>query len=489
MKKGVKLIAVILALLAFTGVQAQEAQQFSLQQSIEYALKNRVNLKAYRNEEDIAKARVGEIRSIGLPQIDVAAEVGNNFVRQKTLFDPELFGGGPALEPFVITPEQIASGEPITLTPTYSQPGPRTEGLIAVSFVQPYAGSAVIAGSQLLFDGSYLIGLKAAKTYTELSRKSTIQSEIEVAELVSKAYYSVLVSRERIELLNQNLARLDTLLKQTQVMFENGVAEKLDVDRLRVSVNNLVVQKQRTERLLELSVNQLKFQMGMDHKEQLVLTDKLSEVEVDLAKTIGKDSFNYSNRIEYSMLETQRDLAMLDLRNKRSGYLPKLYLTARYGYNGVGSSLSDVLNVRAGYDNTTDRNYFDFGYVGVQLTVPVFDGLRKSYQIQQSKLALENTKLGFDFLEQSIDLELDQASAELTSSLELMRSQRENMELAQEIARVAKIKYQEGVGSNLEVVTAETDLREAQTNYYAAMFDALISKVNLDKATGTLLTK
>ncbi|MFD2246442.1 TolC family protein [Pontibacter ruber] len=488
MKKKISLIIAFTALLGTLGVRAQDAQSFSLQQSIDYALQNRVNLKAARNQQEIDKAKVGEIRAMGLPQIDVSAEVGNNFIRQKTLFDPNTFGGAPALEPFVITPEQIKSGEPITLTPVYSQPGPRTEGLIAVSFVQPYAGGLTLSGSQLLFDGSYLIGLKAAKTYTELSRKSTTQSEIEVAELVSKAYYSVLVSRERIELLNQNLARLDTLLKQTQVMFENGVAEKLDVDRLRVSMNNLAVQKQRTERLLELSINQLKFQMGMDHKEQLVLTDKLSEVEVDLSK-VSTDSFNYKSRIEYSILETQRDLAMLNLRNVRSGYLPKLYLNARYGYNGVGSSLSDVLSVRAGYDNVVDRNYFDYGYVGVQLQVPVFDGLRKHYQIQQSKLTLENTRLGFQQLEQSIDLQLDQASAELNNSLAVLKSERENMELAEEIARVAKIKFQEGVGSNLEVVNAETDLREAQTNYYAAMYDALISKVNLDKATGTLLTK
>jgi outer membrane protein TolC len=289
-------------------------------------------------------------------------------------------------------------------------------------------------------------------------------------------------------LLRQNLTRLDTLLKQTQVMFDNGVAEKLDVDRLRVSFNNLNVEKQKTERLLALSEDLLKYQMGMNQKEQLVLTDKLSEVEVDMEKT-NPDNFNYSNRIEYSLLETQRDLATLDMRNNRSGYLPKLYLNARYGYIGVGSSFSDVINVRAGQDNTTDRNYFDFGYVGLQLQVPIFDGLRKHYQIQQSRLTLENTKLGFENLKQTIDLQLNQASVDLTNSLDVLTSQRENLALAEEIARVSKIKFQEGVGSNLEVVTAETDLRQAQTNYYAAMFDALIAKVNLDKATGTLLTK
>ncbi len=488
MKKTISLLLTAIMLLGTLQVSAQTATSLSLEQSIAYALANRANIKIAQNQQKIDAAQVGEIRSMGLPQINVAAEVGNNFIQQKTLVDPSAFGG-PTLDPFVITPEQLNSGQPITLRPNYSQPEPQAGGgLVAITFVQPYTGGATVTGSQLLFDGSYLIGLKAAKTYTELSSKSLKQTEIDVAEQVAKAYYSVLVSRARMELLNQNLSRLDTLLFQTSAMFQNGVAEKLDVDRLRVSLNNLKVEKQKTDRLLQLGVELLKFQMGMDQKEQVILTDDLAEVEVDISKTNTRD-FNYSSRIEYSILETQRDLANLDLRNIRAGFYPKLYLNARYGYLGVGATLSDVLRVRGGHNNMTDRNYFDFGFVGVQLQMPIFDGLRKRYQVKQAQLRLENTKLGFETLGQSIDLQLTQSSTDLTNSMDVLNSQRENMELAEEIARVAKIKFQEGVGTNLEVVTAETELRQAQTNYYSAMYDALIAKVNLDKATGTLLNK
>ncbi|WP_187264022.1 TolC family protein [Pontibacter beigongshangensis] len=489
-----KIILLLLILLTSVAGAMQVSSQgtpysFSLQQSIEFALKSKASLKATRNEERIAKAKVGEIRAIGLPQVNASAEVGNNFIQQKTALDPSGFGPQMELQPFVISQGDIASGQDIRLTPTYAAAEQRpNQPLQIISFVQPYTGSLTVSGSQLLFDGSYLIGLKAASTYTELSRKSTIQSEIEIADQVSKAYYSVLVNRSRMELLNQNLVRLDTLLKQTDIMYKNGVAEKLDVDRLRVSFNNLNVEKQRTERLLDLSLSLLKFQMGMLQQEELELTDQLEEVEVELNK-ISRDDFNYGGRIEYSILETQRQLAHLDLRNIRSGYLPKLNLNARYGYAGFGQTFSDVMNIRAGHNNVTNRNWFDFGYVGVQLQVPIFDGLRKSYQIQQAKITLDNTELGFEELRQSIDLQLTQASTEIINSIDVLKSRKENMELAEEIARVAKIKFQEGVGSNLEVVTAETDLREAQTNYYAAMYDALIAKVNLDKATGTLLAK
>ncbi|QCR23813.1 TolC family protein [Pontibacter sp. SGAir0037] len=489
MKKTICLIIAVVAVLGSVPIKAQSPMALSLEQSIAYALQNRANLKATRNQEKIDKAKVGEIRAIGLPQINASAEVGNNFIQQKTLIDPSSFGPGSVLDPFTITPAQLNSGQPIVLQPSYSTPEPQGDvPLQAITFVQPYTGGITVSGSQMLFDGSYLIGMKAAKTYTELSKKTTAQTEIEIAEQVSKAYYGVLVNHERMELLNQNLTRLTTLLNETGAMFENGVAEKLDVDRLRVSLNNLIVEKQKTERLLELSLSLLKFQMGLQQNQPLELTDKLEEVEVDMSK-MNQREFNYSSRIEYSILETQRDLASLDLRNKKSGYLPKLYLNARYGYSGVGSSLSEVLNVRAGHGNTTNRNYFDFGYVGLQLQVPIFDGLQKRYSIEQATLTLENTKYGFEQLRQSIDLELAQSSTELTNSLDVLKSQKENLELAEEIARVSKIKFQEGVGSNLEVVTAETDLRQAQTNYYSAMYDALISKVNLDKATGTLLTK
>ena len=455
MKNYLSLFIAFFVLISSAKAQGQAPQQYSLQESINYALQNRASLAVTRNEERIAKAQVGEIRAMGLPQINGSLDVGDNFIQQQSFLPGEFFND----------PNDPNSPQPGTFVP--------------VTFTPAYTGNAVITGSQLLFDGTYLIGLKAAKTYTELSRKTTTQSEIDIAEQVSKAYYGVLVNRERMELLNQNIARLDTVLFQTKVMFDNGVAEKLDVDRLRVSLNNLKVEKQKAERLMVLSESLLKFQMGIDHRQQLILTDKLSEVEVSISK-VAPQSFNYGSRIEYSILETQRDLAELDLRNRRSGYLPKLYLNARYGYNAANNEFSEI---------TKTRNWLEYGYVGGQIQLPIFDGLRKHYQIQQARIALENTKYGFEALRQSIDLQIDQSSTELTNALDVLDSQRENLELAEEIARVAKIKFQEGVGSNLEVITAETDLREAQTNYYAAIYDALIAKVNLEKATGTLRTK
>jgi outer membrane protein len=430
------------------GTVNQQAQTFSLQQAIDYALQNQERIKIAQNETKIAKAKIGEIRSIGLPQINLGAEGGNNFIPQKTFLPAEIFGG--------------PSGE-----------------FIPVQFTPSFTGNVAISGSQLLFDGSYLVGLKAASTYSQLSTKQLVQTEIDVTEQVSKAYYGVLVSNARRELLEQNLRRLDTLLYQTKQLNKNGFAEKLDVDRLTVTYNNLKIDKQKTDRLIELSALLLKFQMGMDQKQPITLTDKLADVEVDINKT-SIQSFNYSNRIEYSILETQRDLAALDIRNIKAGYYPRVAVNARYGGNVANNIFNSVLE---------PNNWFSFGYVGLALQIPVFDGLSKHYKGQQARLRLDNAKHGLKLTEQSIDLQLNQYSINLTNALQQLESQKQNMTLAEDIARVSKIKYQEGVGTNLEVINAETDLRTAQTNYYAALFDALIAKVDLDKATGTLVQK
>ena len=478
-------LMVLLGAFSVSASQAQNTPQaFSLQQAIDYALQNQQRVQIAKNDVQSANARVGEIRAVGLPQINAGAEIGNNFVLQKTLLDPSDLGGPPIVG-YNLTQADIQAvndGNTAVLKPKYFE---GTLDPIVVAFARPWTGNAAISANQLLFDGSYLIGLKAASTYTQLAKKAQTQTEIEVVEAVSKAYYGVLVSTEQMALLQANLRRLDTLLYQTNQMYKNGFVEKLDVDRLQVARNNLDVERQKVERLLQLGEDLLQFQMGMPQNQPIVLTDKLAAVEVDLAKT-NTQGFNYSNRIEYSLLETQRDLAMLDLKNKKAGYLPQVALNARYGYSGFSDSFSDLMSIRAGANNTTDRNWFDFGYVGLGINIPIFDGLRKHYQTQQAKLSIENAKAGLKTLEQAIDLELNQSSINLTNSMQVLESRKSNMALAEEIARVSKIKFQEGVGSNLEVITAETELREAQTNYYSALYDALISKVDLDVATGTL---
>ncbi len=250
---GPGLLAPVGAALAQTAPAAQPALAtqattgtlpLSLSQAIDFAVKNKPSLLSTRLGEQTAKAKVGEIRSAGLPQVNVAANVADNFKLQKSLVNFGALGGGNSAT--TLTQADIAAaqgGQTVNLgTVTLpSEPVPPQ----AFAFGLQWAGNTSASVSQLLFDGAYLIGLKAAKVYEELARKQTQQAEIDVVEQVSKAYYSTLVARERLALLSRNVQRLDTLLYQTNETFKAGFAEKLDVQRLQVQRNNLVVEQQK----------------------------------------------------------------------------------------------------------------------------------------------------------------------------------------------------------------------------------------------------
>jgi outer membrane protein len=471
----------------------------SLSQALNYAIDHKSTLKAARIDQEIATAKIKQSRAQGLPQISGQASLTDNYILQKSLADFSAFSSGAGastLNPFTLTPAQLAqlnAGTPVSLVPTYTTVEVPKTGPQALSFTLPWAGSGSISASQTLFDGSYFVGLKAAKVYQQLSVRQTGQSEIDVVEQVSKAYYSTLVASERLKLLDRNVERLTTLLKQTTRQFEVGVVEKLDVQRLQVQLNNLLVQRQNTQRLIGVSQALLRFQMGLDQQQPVRLTDSLNTAVLETARMQVQQplqAFNYHDRIEYQVLETQRDLYGLDVRNQRSAYLPKLSLTGSYGVGGSDKTLSGLMAFRgpnsrneAGFAN---QNWFSYGSVGLQLAVPIFDGFRRQSLVQQAKLTVEKTNQNLTTLQQNIDLERAQSQTSLQNDLELLTTQRANLGLATEVARVAKVKFQAGVGTNVELITAETDLREAQTNYYAALYDALVAKVDFERANGTL---
>ncbi|NML65637.1 TolC family protein [Hymenobacter sp. RP-2-7] len=504
----------------------------SLSQAVRYAVQNKPSLLATRLAEQTAAARIGEIKAQGLPQVNIGANVADNFKLQQALVSFPL--SQTVLTQRDLTAAQTGTSQVLGTQLLELPPQPFAFGL-------QYAGNSSASVSQLLFDGSYFLGLKAAKTYQELAKKQTQQAEIDVVEQVSKAYYSTLVARARLALLSRNVSRLDTLLYQTNQTFKAGFAEKLDVDRLRVQRNNLVVEQQKAQRLTELSVALLKFQMGLPQLQPVQLTDSLGAAVVDadaLRRRLGVASFangggvdglgsvptapapgvagyqpragatatnngqpaqaqaafNYNNRIEFSTLETQQALAGLDLANRRTGAYPTLRLTAAYGFSGSSAKgLGDLFAFRGPNSfvspGVSNQNWFGFGNVGLALNIPVFDGFRRKYQVQQARIQQQTIERGFETLRQSIDLQDAQSRTTLVNALDVLDNQRANLDLAADVARVTRIKFQAGVGSNLEVITAETSLREAQTNYYAAIYDVLVAKVDRDKATGELYSQ
>ena len=279
-------------------------QNFSLREAVDYAVKNHFNIRNAQLDILNAEARVNEIKGIGLPQINGNFGYTNNFIIQR-IFIPAR-----------------------TFDPTAPE-----GSVIAAQFGVKNAGQAGIGLSQILFDGSYLLGLKAADVYKELSKKALVQTKQQSAENVTKAYYSILVNEERLKLLNLNIGRLDSLLHDTKAMNVQGFVEKIDVQRLEVQRSNLNIETQNVERLQELSYYLLKFQMGKKVNDIVILTDKLSNINVNELMPENEVDLKYTNRIEYSILQTQDRLAQLDLRNQKSAYLPKVTLTSNFNYS------------------------------------------------------------------------------------------------------------------------------------------------------------
>jgi outer membrane protein len=426
-----------------------ESFSFSLQQAIDYAYQHQKDAVNADLDQQIADAKVKETRGIGLPQINSSLDLKNYFV-ENFLFPADFFPGGTS---------QYEPGE-----------------WIGVALKTPqYAATAGISASQILFDGTFFTALKASKTYRELSQKNLTRTRIETVVSVSKAYYNQLVNIERFDLLLANMNRLKKLKDDTQAMYDNGFVEKVDLDRVSLTYNNMNVEKENSERMLLIGEFYLKFQMGMDINSKLQLTDSLN---AELVKNITLPaSTDVTNRIELSLLNTQQRLLELDLQRYHSQYLPSLVL---YG------NLYTVAQ-RARFDMAdTEKKWYPTGFVGASLSLPIFSGLQKHYRVEQAELSIRKMKSEIENTTNGLNLEANTSKVALENAIASFKTQEENLGLANEVVRVTKLKYDQGVGSNLEVVTAETSLREAQSNYYRSLYSALVAKVDLDKSLGNI---
>lgn len=479
MKRLFPLLALMLATASVGIAQAQNAApEFTLEECISYALENSVTLKNAALDEQIANARVKETRGIGLPQIDATVSLLQN--QKLPRFFAQYFapseGEGPGFFDLGGIPG-IQDGDVVGL-PNFFQ-------LMS-------SGNATVSISQILFNGSYLVGLKAASAYRELSIRSTRQSREQTIQQVTKAYYAVLINDDRMNLFNHNIARVDSLLRTTRALHENGFAEGIDVDRIQVTLNNLVAERDKFYNFQELAIHLLKFQMNYPLDQPLTVAGDIASLQVD-ESLLRKYELNwdYTQRSDYQLLEANRTMQQLDVRNKFSTALPSLVAFANLGYSTQSPNIGGLFRTETnGVESTSSYGpdkWYSFSNFGINLSIPIFSGLQRSYRLQQAKLNLVKVENSFTSLKSAIDLEVKQAAISYLNAIKTLDAQRQNTALAENIARITKIKYEEGVGSNLEVIEAESSLKEAQTNYYNALYDALLAKVDLDKAYGKLL--
>lgn len=465
-----RLLALIVLAGMWTGAVAQQSgQTFTLEQAIQYALENSTMTKNSELDKQSAKARVKEITGMGLPQINGEASVVHNEKLQR-------FFTSVSSQGFF----------------DFSQvPGVKEGDVVAAPnfFQLKTSGNASITANQLIFNGSYFVGLKAAKAFKDLSVKAADATNEEVVYQITVAYYNVLINKERAELFTSNIGRVDSLLRDTKALFTNGFAESIDVDRIQVQLNTLLTQRDAFLNLNKLGVELLKFQMNYPMDQPLDVTGSIQDLQVDSNVASAGEGWDYKNRPDYKVLEANKTLQQLNIRNLYAQSLPTLAAFGTIGYstqsNGISGVFKTNTNIESGPDLGPDK-WYNYGLFGVSLSVPLFSGFQQANKIKQQKNELMKIENNQQMLKSSIDLQVRQATIMFENSIKSLETQKASLDLATNVARVTKIKYEQGVGSNLEVIDAESMLKATQISYYDALFSAVIAKVDLDKAYGKL---
>jgi len=471
MKQLILTVSLILAIV-LTGFSQQtppsgQTHNFSLADCINYAYSHQHDVINAKLDVTSANYHVKEIIGQGLPQLSGTGSF-QDYLNSPTVLFPDFI---TPLTYGVLAKEGVKNGNGQAITVPTGPPS-----LTPVKFTQKYNSNLGITASQILFDPNYIIGLQARKTYKELYERSFTRTRIETSVGVTKAYYQVLVSSEQLKLLEADINQLKQQLDETAARNKQGFVEKIDVDRISVQYNSLVTNNENAIRLAALNYELLKFQMGMSIYDNLTLKDKLEDVQLD-AKFADPviDTTIYHNRIEYGLLETQKKLNEYDLKSKRGQFLPKLTANGSYAAAFQNNTFGSLYS-----------SNFPSSYIGLTLSVPLFTGGQHIYQVKQSQITVLKSQNDLDNMRNTINLQVNEARIAYINGLQTLNDQKKNRALAADVLRVSKIKYEQGVGSSLEVTQAQTALQDADNSYIQGLYNALVSKVDLDKAYGRI---
>ena len=427
-----------------TNAQVPQVHAFSLAQAIDYAAKNSAKVKNALLDYKIQEQSNRATTSQALPQVSGTAGLTDYF--------------------------QI----PVSVVPGTFVQQPQ-EKLVPFAFATQYSANAGVTLKQVLFDGQVFVGLQARQTSLEYYKKNQELTEQQLRQNIYKVYYQLLLSKVQVELIDANIGRAQELLHNTTEMFKNGFSEKLDVDKATVQLTNLQSNKIQTLYNIDNGYLGLKVLMGMPVRDSLLLTDSLT-YEMVREGTLDNE-YKYNDRKDYQVLELNRKLNEFDIKRYKKQYIPSASLTANYTQTGYGIDFSDIYRGKYWYPSS---------YVGLNINIPIFDGFYKDANIRQARLKLEQTNNNIDALKISIDNDVKNAQLKFGAALSDLDYQKKNMDLATGVYEQTRKKYEQGLGSNTEITAAQTDLVQAQNNYFNALYNAISAKVDYEYAIGKL---
>ena len=434
-----KTVVFICLLLLSTNIKSQDS--FSLEDAINYALQNNRLSKNATSDLEIANAKKWETIATGLPQISAFFDYSNNIKQPISLVPAEFFGGNPG---------EFAE--------------------LSFGTKQTLDGSLTLR--QLLFDGSYMIGLASIELFMDIAKKAKIKTDIEVKKATISAYGNALVSQERVEILKRNLENVKNNLKEINKIYDSGFTELENVEQLTISYSSLKNSLDYSIKLNKTSLNLLKLIIGFDIDKEIILEDNLTGLilkNTDLTMPI--EDFDIEKNIDYQLALNNKKSQKTLFNLEKSKALPTLSAFITGGYDGNSDSFEFF---------KSSQKWYGYSFAGVTMSVPIFSSLRRSAKTQQAKLEYEKSKVDLLESKKTILIELDNANSEYQFALNSYNNSVESLRLAEKIEKKNQIKFLEGLISGLDLRQAQLQLYSIQNELLQSMVELITKKINLE---------
>mgnify|MGYP001057152564 CR=1 FL=1 len=438
-----KILIIAISLLLNLTVNAQEVISLSLNEAIDYGLKNSYASINASRDIDAAKLKKWETTTIGLPQISAKINYQNWIKQQVSLLPAEIFGG--------------VAGE-----------------FTEVAFGTKHNMNATATLNQLIFDGSYLVGLQSAKTYLKISENAKEKTDLGVREAVINAYGNVLLSQESILILEKNSASLEKSLNETIQIFENGLTEEENVEQLKITLASVKSQLSKSKKINDIAYKMLNITLGIDINTKVSLTDNLNKLAKDtIDMSLLSSDFSVENHIDFKIAKNTEKSNELLVKLEQSKALPSLSSFINFGYAGFGQEFKFLKK---------EQQWFDSSLLGIALDIPIFSSFARSSRTQQAKIELDKATTQLNELEQQLILQLESAKSDYNFNIEELETSKQNLNLAERIEKKQQIKFFEGISTSFELTEAQRQLYTMQQNYLQAMLNVISSKATLDNA-------
>ncbi len=415
---------------------------YTLQQCVDYALKNHRSIKVAQNDVDVAYARKKEGQSAYLPQINGQVKWDDNLQLQKSVIPSINLGT-------FSTPEQ------------------------EVQFGQKYNTMIGVQLDQYLYNKSFIDGIRAIKPSYELSELKKVKTEEDVIYNTTVAYYQILLVTEQEKLLLLNESRMNKTLPIIQLQYEKGVAKKIDLEKIQVNLNNLIAKKEILQTQKELAYNNLKYNMAMSLDSSILIDTTYSKDIIDL--NTFSDTANIKNKIELKILHKNLQLQNVLLKRTAAAYFPVLSFSAKYAGQSFGNKFGPSFT-----------NWSPIAAIGLRLDIPIFDGLRTASAIKQSRLNLQTLKENIAITEDGFKLQMRNADTKYSNAVKNIDINKTNMGLAKNVLDVVTLQFQKGTIAYSDMLAAEVSYKEAELNYISSFVDLLNAKLEIDKANGNI---